>query len=156
MTPSGVEPANFRFLAQHFKHCATAVPQQITKLLKKGNLFNYLETVLYEVQFDIDKKLNTFLIFFILNNVFRPKNPLKTVKLHNTLAVPVLLYGSETKTNKASDARRITAAEMKYMRRTAGYTGDRIQKKCTNWKNDLKITPILDTLLEEKKCCTQI
>jgi len=33
----------------------------------------------------------------------------------------VLLYGSETWTNKARDARRITAAEMKYMRRTAGY-----------------------------------
>jgi len=33
----------------------------------------------------------------------------------------VLLYGSETWTVKAMDARRITAAEMKYMRRTAGY-----------------------------------
>jgi len=34
----------------------------------------------------------------------------------------VLLYGSETWTIKATAARRITAAEMKYMRRTAGYT----------------------------------
>ena len=33
-----------------------------------------------------------------------------------------MLYGSETLTVKARDARRITAAEMKYMRRTAGYT----------------------------------
>jgi hypothetical protein len=32
-----------------------------------------------------------------------------------------LLYGSETWTIKARDARRITAAEMKYVRRTAGY-----------------------------------
>jgi ABC-type ATPase involved in cell division len=31
------------------------------------------------------------------------------------------LYVSETWTIKARDARRITAAEMKYMRRTAGY-----------------------------------
>jgi len=30
----------------------------------------------------------------------------------------VLLYGSETWTIKARDARRITAAEMKYIRRT--------------------------------------
>jgi len=45
-----------------------------------------------------------------------------------------LLYGSETGTVKASDARRITAAEMKYMRRTAGYTWDRLQNKCTNCK----------------------
>jgi len=61
-----------------------------------------------------------------------------------------LLYGSETWTVKASDARRITAAEMKYMRRTAGYTwtdyktNERIVK-------ELKITPILDKLLEYKR-----
>ena len=26
MTPSGIEPASFRFVAQHHNHCATAVP----------------------------------------------------------------------------------------------------------------------------------
>jgi len=26
MTPAGIEPATFRFVAQHLKHCATAVP----------------------------------------------------------------------------------------------------------------------------------
>jgi hypothetical protein len=31
-------------------------------------------------------------------------------------------YGSENWTIKARDARRITAAEMKYMKRIAGYT----------------------------------
>jgi len=53
----------------------------------------------------------------ILNNVFRPQKALKKtrIKLHNTLALPALLYDSETWTVKASDARRITAAEMKYM-----------------------------------------
>jgi len=50
----------------------------------------------------------------------RPLTLKKTgIKLYNTLALPVLLYGSETWTIKARDARRITAAEMKYMRRTA-------------------------------------
>ena len=29
MTPSGIEPATFRFVAQHFIHCATAVPNHI-------------------------------------------------------------------------------------------------------------------------------
>ena len=74
---------------------------------------------------DIDKKLNNCLkVTGILNNVIRPqKNPKKTrIKLYNTLALPVLLYGSETLTVKARDARRITAAEMKYIRRTAGHT----------------------------------
>jgi len=55
------------------------------------------------------------------------------IKLYNTLGLPVLLYGSETWTVKASDTRRITAAEMKYIR-TAGYTWDRLQNKCTNYK----------------------
>jgi hypothetical protein len=62
----------------------------------------------------------------------------------------VLLYGNETWTTKARDAGRITAAETKYMRRTAGYiwtdykTNVQIAKK-------LKITPILDKLLEFEK-----
>jgi hypothetical protein len=57
--------------------------------------------------------------------VFRPQKTLKKtkIKFYNTLALPVLLHGSETWTIKARDASRISAAEMKYMRRTAGYTG---------------------------------
>ena len=27
MTPAGIEPATFRFVAQHLNHCATAVPK---------------------------------------------------------------------------------------------------------------------------------
>ena len=86
----------------------------------------------------IDNKLRNYLkITGIINNVFRPqKKPLKKtrIKLYNTLALPVLLYGSETWVIKARDARRITAAEMKYMRRTAGYTWDRLQNKFTHCK----------------------
>jgi hypothetical protein len=66
-----------------------------------------------------------------------------------------LLYGSETWTVKASDARRITAAEMKYMRRTAGYTWDRLQNKFTNWKvlkNNTNFGQI--TGIQEKLCTT--
>jgi hypothetical protein len=43
------------------------------------------------------------------------------IKLHNTLAIPALLYGSKMWTIKARDARRVSAAEMKCTRRTAGY-----------------------------------
>jgi len=28
MTPVGTEPATYRFVAQHFNHCATAVPPE--------------------------------------------------------------------------------------------------------------------------------
>jgi len=71
-----------------------------------------------------DNKLHNFLKITVnLSNVFRPKTLRKTrIKLYSTLALPVLLYGSETWTIKSMDARRITAAEMKYMRRTAGNT----------------------------------
>jgi len=102
---------------------------------------------------DIDNKLKNFLkITGILNNVFRPQKILKKtrIKLYNTLALPVLLYGSETWTNKASDARRITAAVMKYMRRTAGYTWDNYKTNAQIAK-ELKITQILDKLLEYKR-----
>jgi len=86
---------------------------------------------------DIDNELNNFLkIAGILNNMFRPQTNIKKtrIKLYNILALPVWLYGSETWTVKARDVRRITAAEMKYMKRTAGYTWDRLQNKCMNCK----------------------
>ena len=108
------------------------------KIIEQVNLFNYLGNMIsYEGELDIDNKLNNFLkITGILNNVFRPQKTLKKtgIKLYNTLALPVLLYGSEIWIIKASDARRITAAEMKYMRRTTGYTWDRLQNKFTHCK----------------------
>jgi len=36
MTPAGIEPATFRFVAQHLNHCAAAVPN--TAILFLGNL----------------------------------------------------------------------------------------------------------------------
>jgi hypothetical protein len=61
-----------------------------------------------------------------------------------------LFYGNETWTIKAKDVRRITAAEMKYMRRTARYTRTDY-KTNAQIANELKITPILDKLLEYKR-----
>jgi hypothetical protein len=99
-------------------------------------MFNNLGNMIpYEGELDIDNGLNKYLkITGVLNNVFRPQKTLKKtrIKLYNTLALPVLLYGSETWTVKARDARRITAAEMKHVRRTAGYTWDRLQNKRTH------------------------
>jgi hypothetical protein len=63
---------------------------------------------------------------------------------------PVLLYGSETGTVKARDTRRITATEMKYMRTTAGYTWTDY-KTNTQITKELKLTPILEQLLEYKR-----
>ena len=51
-------------------------------------------------------------------------------------------------------ARRITAAEMKYMIRTAGYTWTDYKTNAQIAK-ELKITPILDKLLEYKRSWIQ-
>jgi hypothetical protein len=106
----------------------------------------------YDKELDIDNKLHNYLkITGILNNVFRPKKILKKtrIKLYNTMALPVLLYGSETWTIKARDARRITAAEMKNMR-TAGYIWTDYKTNAQIAK-ELKTTQILDKLLEYKR-----
>jgi len=80
---------------------------------------------------------------------------LKTrIELYNIVALPVLLYGSETWTIKASDARRITAAEMKYMRRTAWCTWTDYKTNAQTAK-ELKITQIFDKLLEHKRSWIQ-
>ena len=110
--------------------------------------------IFYEKELDIDNKLHNYLeITGVLNNVFRPQKTLKKtrIKLYNTLALLVLLYGSETWTITARDARRITAAGMKYLRRTAGYILADYNKKNTQFRKELKITPILDKLLEYKR-----
>ena len=77
--------------------------------------------------------------------MFRPQKTLhKTrIKLYNTLALPALSYGSENWTITARDARRITAAEMKYMRKKkTEYTGPNY-KTNTETAMELSITPIM-------------
>ena len=68
------------------------------KIIEQANLFNCLRNMIsYEGELDIAIKLNNVLkIIGILNNVFRPQRTLKKtrIKLYNTLALPVLLYGS--------------------------------------------------------------
>ena len=57
----------------------------------------------YEKELDIDNKLHNYLkITSVINNVFRPQKALKKtrIKLYDTLALPALLYGSETWTVK--------------------------------------------------------
>jgi len=124
------------------------------KIIEQVKMFNCLGNMIsFEKELDIDNKLHNYLkITGILNNMFRPQETLKKtrIKLYNTLALPVFLYGRENWTIKARDARRITAAEKKYMRRTAGYTWTDY-KTNTQITRELKITPILDKLLEYKR-----
>jgi len=54
--------------------------------------------------------------------MFRPQKTLKKtkIKLYNTQALLALLHGTENLTITTRDARRITVAQMKYMRKTTG------------------------------------
>jgi hypothetical protein len=79
--------------------------------------------------------------------MFRPKK--NGIKLYNTLALPTLLYGSENWTIKARDATRVTTVDMKYMRRTAGYTWTDL-KINTDLTKDLCLTPVLDKIQDYK------
>jgi hypothetical protein len=118
------------------------------------NSFNYLGNVIsYENEMDVDNKLNNYLkITGIINNVFRPKKALKKtrIKLYNTLALPTFLHGSDNWTIKTRDARRITASEIKYTRRTAGYTWTD-HKTNTEIAIELNITPVLDKVKDYKR-----
>jgi len=45
LTPAGIEPATFRFVAQHLNHCATAVPlySYIIWMLKSGRMITLMK-----------------------------------------------------------------------------------------------------------------
>ena len=50
MTPSGIEPATFRFVAQHLNHCATAVPSQTWDISECTWIDRVRNEVLHRVQ----------------------------------------------------------------------------------------------------------
>jgi hypothetical protein len=82
----------------------------------------------------------------IINNVFRPKKT--KIKLYNTLALPTLSYSSENWTIKARNARRVAAAEVKYLRKTDTWTD---HKTNTGIAKELNITPVLDKIQDYKR-----
>jgi hypothetical protein len=65
------------------------------------------------------------------------------------LALPVLLYGSETWTVKSKEKSRLTAAQIRFVRKTAKYT---LRDHNTNEKilNELKVTSILEKITSYK------
>jgi hypothetical protein len=81
--------------------------------------------VSYEKEKDTDNKITTFLkITGLINNTFKPNKVQKNtrIKLYNTLALPVLLYGSENWIVKSKDKSRLTAAGMRFTWNTGGIT----------------------------------
>ena len=57
----------------------------------------------------------------ILNNTFKPAlvQKISRIKVYNAPALTFLLYGSENRTRKKKDEKRLTSIEIKFFRRTA-------------------------------------
>jgi hypothetical protein len=74
---------------------------------------------------DIKNKISKFLqVTTTIKNVLKPNQVQKSsrMKIYNTLAIPALIYGREIWTLTQQDKSRLKASEMKFLRRTAGYT----------------------------------
>jgi hypothetical protein len=119
------------------------------KIIEHINTFNYLGCSLsYERAKDVTTKVSKFLqITGIINQVLNPSKLQRQTRLriYNTLAIPILLYGSEAWTLKEQDKSRITAAEMKLLRKTAKYTWQD-HKQNRDITEELKIQPVMEKI----------
>jgi hypothetical protein len=87
--------------------------------------FNYLgRNVTYKYDEDLNDKLSKLKnICGAIARTLKKKTRKETnLKCYKIMAVPVLLYGSETWTWRKSDWSRIQAAEIKYLRTIKGCT----------------------------------
>jgi hypothetical protein len=75
------------------------------KIAKQVNSFNCVgNLIFYKKEVNVDNTLkNYFKVTCIINIMFKPQKTLKKtgIKLYNTLALPVLIYGSEKWATKA-------------------------------------------------------
>jgi hypothetical protein len=79
-------------------------------------------TLSYEGEKDMPSKISKFVkTIRVINQVFKPSLVQQNTRLniYRTLARPVLIYGSEAWTVRKADEKRLQAAEMKFMRKTA-------------------------------------
>ncbi|KAJ4437904.1 hypothetical protein ANN_13843 [Periplaneta americana] len=101
-------------------------------------------------ELDISQEINKYTrAMGVINSVMKPSLVHKhtRIRLYNTLARPMLSYGSEAWTLRKADKSRITACEMLFMRRTAGYTEWDLKRNCEILK-ELKTQPVLDYILQ--------
>ena len=72
-TPSGIEPATFRFVAQHLNHCATAVPTNIGTEYFKHALYSPFLSLQNAVCFIMLTCLVPVLFTFYIQGVLKLK-----------------------------------------------------------------------------------
>jgi len=103
MTPSGIEPATFRFVAQHLNHCATAVP--CGRCIEKYQL----KCESYHEKFMSGGRRKTSWNLKLLTWYMHQRPLLQTTKtLHNAVThanarKPVIIYVRKNKAKKKKD-----------------------------------------------------
>jgi hypothetical protein len=127
------------------------------KTLKQQNTFNYLGyNISYEREKDLDIKAANFVtVLRIINQIFKPSLVSRhtRIRTYKTLARPVLFYGSEAWTIR-TDERRLISAEMRFMRRTAGYTRWD-HKRNEDILTELQISQITEFIYQYRKSCKE-
>jgi hypothetical protein len=104
------------FLGQDPVSCKFIVDN---KCLQVKN-FKYLNCeISYENEKDINQKPANFSQTLLNQLVFQKYS---RIKVYNTLALPVFLYGSEIWTLRQKDKRQLTSIKMQFFRSTVGYT----------------------------------
>lgn len=93
------------------------------KIIEQVSSFNYLGCEIGHDE-DTNKKLSKFQsVCGIIHRTMKNKTRKETrIKFYNTMAIPVLLYGSESWVPKKSTYTQLQSAEMKFLRRTKGCT----------------------------------
>jgi hypothetical protein len=124
------------------------------KIIEQVNTFRYLGVdISYTREVDVGNKLHKFIKVTGAINRTLPANKVRKetrTRVYNTLAVPTLIYGCEVWALKKTDKRRITAAEMRFMRKTAKVTlEDRI--KSEEITKQLGVIPVIQKVKAYRK-----
>jgi len=103
MTPAAIEPATFRFVAQHLNHCATAVPMVVTKSMDLF-WFGHSRSTWWGVAHKLRSSAICVSVQFVLTSSFCALNTLLNTLFSNTLT----LCSSRAVTDKISDPHKTT------------------------------------------------
>lgn len=146
---------NFKIAAQKTKTMAFKGKYPIrTKIvideiiIEQVKYFKYLGCYIsYERDIDLDKKLNNFRnVCGTIHRSLKNKTRKDTrIKFFNTIAVPMLTYGSEARIMTEKDKSKVQVAEMKFMRSTLGCT-IQDKKKNIDIRKKLEVEPLLEKL----------
>jgi hypothetical protein len=102
------------------------------------------------------KSANFIKVLGIINQIFNPSlvSSHTAIRIYKILARPVLSYGSEALTVRRTDERRLISAEMRFLRRTAGYTRWG-HKRNEDILTELQMSQITEFIYQYRKNCKE-